>query len=116
MTQSQSLGGTVAERPARADAGVVADHVHLAERRDGRLGRRLHRLAAGDVGDHALGADLPLAQIRRRRAPAPPASISASITAMPSAPKASAIDKPMPLAPPVMKATLPFRSCIGSSL
>jgi len=68
----------------------------------------------------ATSATTPSARICRSRRPATArssasGSMSASITAMPSAPNACAIDRPMPLAPPVTKATLPLSSCIEVS-
>src|SRR5271154_748407 len=59
--------GDLSERPARGDAGVVADQVHLAEGGQRHVGGGAQGGAAGYVGDHALDADLLAGQRLARR-------------------------------------------------
>ena len=53
-------------QPAAADAGVVAEHVHAAEARDGGVGERLHLRGVGHVGDDAFDLGARLAQLGDR--------------------------------------------------
>ncbi len=100
---------------AAAHAGVVAHDVGGAEVVERRRGEGLHLPASADV---ALDAD----RRRRRRAsssatasPSGSGSTSASAIPMPAPANASASARPMPLAPPVIAATLPSRSCMVRS-
>ncbi len=115
ITQSQSLGETAPNGPPAPTPALLQTTCTLPN------AAIAASAAAFTEARLATSATTPSARICRSRSPSSArssasGSMSASITAMPSAPNACAIDSPMPLAPPVMKATLPFRSCIGSSL
>ncbi len=99
---------------AAVDPGVVAQHVDLAE--------CLERLRRGGAQALALG-DVGLDEMHRVVAASCSFALamcssfqSASETFIPSSRNARAMPRPMPLAPPVMKATLPVRSSIEPSL
>ncbi len=99
------------DRPEDAHAGVVAEHVHVAEDALGLVGRPRESFAVGDVQldrVHGLARRSPLERVSmwsRRR--------SAMTTFIPAATNAVAMPSPMPLAPPVTNAVLPSTSCIS---
>ena len=92
------------------DAGVVEDDVGAAVVLPGGVGERLDRRAAPSRRSTTPIASAPAARSFAAAASSAFASTSASTSFAPSRASASALAKPMPLAPPVITATLPRRS------
>ena len=97
------------EAAPQGDAGVVAEHVDLAEGLERALGERLHGLEIGDVGRYAERLAAPRLDRLDDRGEAR-WSMSARTTFARSRAKSSAIARPIPLAPPVTTATRPASS------
>src|SRR5229473_2498236 len=88
-------------------AGVVVNHVQLAEFFYGALDSRLDVGLGSDVGPLKDGARPPFSRQSRTAASAPSILRSATTTAAPSPAKRIAVPRPIPLAAPVTTATLP---------
>ena len=99
------------DRLGDVPAGVVDQDVDLAEPLQGRPGHPVDVVALGHVGRDALDADARLAA--NLLAPRPVSGSSLRLQRNRSAParaNPAAIARPMPLLPPVTRATRPERS------